>query len=162
MTTVRRARAEDADELAAVHVAAWNHTYAGLLPEAYLAARGFGARRAFWRDLFLRADPAVCVFVACDGAGRIVGFASGGPERTGLVDRRQELYALYVLAEAQGEGVGRQLVEEVLGALGPVAVWVLATNPARGFYERLGARYLTERRVTKPEVTFVEVAYELG
>lgn len=159
---MRRARAEDADELAAVHVAAWNHTYAGLLPEAYLAARGFGARRAFWRDLFQRADPAVCVFVACDGAGRIVGFASGGPERSGLVDRRQELYALYVLPEAQREGTGRRLVEAVLDAMGPVAVWVLATNPARGFYERLGGRYLTERHVTKPDVTFIEAAYALG
>jgi GNAT superfamily N-acetyltransferase len=162
MTTVRRARGEDADELAAVHVAAWNHTYAGLLPEAYLAARGFAARRAFWRDLLRKGDPAVCVFVACDGAGRIVGFASGGPERTGLVERRQELYALYVLSEAQGEGIGRRLVEQVLGVLGPVAVWVLATNPARGFYERLGARYLTERRVMKPDATFIEAAYALG
>lgn len=159
---MRRARAEDADELAAVHVAAWNHTYAGLLPEAYLAARCFAARRDFWRDLLRKADPAVCVFVACDAAGHIVGFASGGPERTGLVDWRQELYALYLLPEAQGEGLGRRLVEQVLGAIGPVAVWVLATNPARGFYERLGACHLTERRVAKRDASFVEVAYGLG
>lgn len=159
---VRRARVEDAEELAAVHVTAWEQTYAGLLPAAYLAARGYANRRAFWHDLLRRADPAVCVFVACDEDGRIAGFASGGPERTGLVECRQELYALYLLAGVQGRGVGRQLVEHVVGALGPVAVWVLATNPARGFYEHLGARYLTERRVTAPEVNFIEVAYALG
>ena len=66
------------------------------------------------------------------------------------------------VVEAQGEGIGRRLVEQVLGVLGPVAVWVLATNPARGFYERLGARYLTERRVMKPDATFIEAAYALG
>lgn len=162
MATVRRARAADADEIAAAHVAAWETTYAGWLPEAYLRERDFPARQAFWRDVLAVADPEVAVFVACASSGAVVGFASGGPERTGLVDRPRELYALYLLEEWQGHGLGRRLVTAVLAELGPVAVWVLADNPACGFYERLGGRRLAGRRVLLSGTSFAEVAYSLG
>ena len=35
---IRRAVAEDADAIAAIHVAGWRETYAGILPAAHLAA----------------------------------------------------------------------------------------------------------------------------
>ena len=38
-------------------------------------------------------------------------------------------------------------------------LWVLATNPARGFYEHLGGLYLREQPLTLGTTTLYEVAY---
>lgn len=159
---VRRARVGDAAGMAAVHVASWESSYAGLLPEEYIRARTFEAREAFWSDRLLEDDPRVPIFVACGEDGTVVGFASGGPERTGELEAEGELYSVYLLEEAQGAGLGRALTEAVLGVLRELgmrraAVWVLATNPARGFYERMGGRLVSERDGDG----FLEVAYEL-
>lgn len=159
---VRRARMADAAGMAAVHVASWESTYAELLPEEFIRARTFEAREAFWRDRLLEDDPRVPIFVACGEDGAVVGFASGGAERTGELGVDGELYSIYLLEEAQGAGRGRALLEAVLGELRGlgmrrVAVWVLGTNPARGFYERLGGRLIGRRTVDG----FEEVAYEL-
>jgi len=154
MTLVRRAVLADAAGIAAVHVASWESTYGDVLPEDYLAARPAAVRFAFWTDVLRENDPAVCVFVACFEDDSVCGFASGGPG---------ELYSLYLLDSAQGVGLGRRLVEAVLEALrGPVLVWVLSVNPARGFYEHLGGRLLEEKRVNMGGEIFTEVAYDLG
>jgi ribosomal protein S18 acetylase RimI-like enzyme len=93
----------------------------------------------------------------------MVGFASGGPERTGRLGATGELYALYVLQAAQRMGLGRRLTEAALAELGKgVAVWVLEVNPARGFYERMGGRRLATRQSYFAGASFTEVAYLLG
>jgi GNAT superfamily N-acetyltransferase len=163
MARVRRAELGDAAAMAAVHVASWESTYGSLLPRDYLAARTVSVRLAFWTDLLTEGDPAICIFVACSEDGSVCGFATGGPERTGTLGVDGELYAVYLLAGAQGAGLGRRLVEAVLDALGgAVGVWVLGVNPARGFYEHLGGKRLTEKRVDMGGEIFAEVAYDLG
>ena len=98
-----------------------------------------------------------------------MGFASGGPERDGDPRYEGELYAIYLLREFQGRGVGRTLVRATAAALAErrltsIVVWVLRNNAgARGFYERLGGVYLRERqldlgadgRLDVPEVAYL-------
>ena len=55
MIAIRRARASDAAAIGALHVAVWRSTYAGILPDAYLA--GLSATRiaaSYQRDMFDR------------------------------------------------------------------------------------------------------------
>lgn len=146
----RLALAADAAGIARVHVQSWRDTYSGLLPDRYLAAMNVRQYESQWartlRDPYHRS----AVFVV-EQAGRVVGFASCGRERDG--DRRYEgeLYAIYLLREAQGRGHGRALVESAAAALAlrgmmSMVVWVLRDNTgARAFYERLGGVYLRER-----------------
>jgi ribosomal protein S18 acetylase RimI-like enzyme len=59
---------------------------------------------------------------------------------------------LYVTPDAQGCGIGRQLLLSMLANLAtsnyPSAlVWVLRSNPARFFYERLGAKLVLHRQI---------------
>lgn len=156
MARIRRAVLADAAAMAAVHVASWESTYTGVLPAAYIAERTVAVRYAFWRDRLAEADPAICIFVACGADGEVCGFASGG---------NGELLSLYLLEEAQGQGLGRALVEAVLAELQGaerVIVWVLGVNPARGFYERLGGRLIQEKETMMGGEVFTEVAYDLG
>ncbi len=162
MVTVRRAVAGDAAGMAAVHVASWETTYEGILPERFLAVRTEAVRRAFWEDVLTAAEEGVCVFVACGEDGRVCGFASGGPVREAVAGKTRELYSIYLLEEAQGMGLGRALAERVMAELGAVVVWVLEANPACGFYERLGGRRVAVKQVDLGGEMFTEVAYALG
>jgi ribosomal protein S18 acetylase RimI-like enzyme len=149
-TRPRQALVTDAAGIAAVHVESWRETYPGMLPDDYLAE--MDVRR--YEDRWLRTlqDPyrRSTVFVV-EEAGRVVGFASCGRERDGDVRYDGELYAIYLLSAAQGQGHGRALVEAAADALAlramtSMVVWVLRENAAaRGFYERLGGVYLRER-----------------
>jgi GNAT superfamily N-acetyltransferase len=104
------------------------------------------------------------VFVAEDQR-RMVGFASGGPERAGEEGYAGELYAIYVRQEAQGKGYGRRLVRAVTeglreAGLNDMIVWVLRDNrPARNFYERLGGVYVRDQPITIGSSLLREVSY---
>lgn len=162
MGMVREARLDDADAIARAHVDAWRTTYSGLLPSDFLAslsAEHYGER---WRRVI--GDRSSRVFVVED-AKEVVGFASGGRERAGESGFAGELYAIYVVADAQGRGHGRELVRAVAGALremkmADMIVWALRDNlPARGFYERLGGVYVRSQPITIGTATLEEVSY---
>lgn len=75
-----------------------------------------------------------------------------------------ELYAFYLLKEQQGHGYGKVLfgtmVKQFLGQNHTaMLLWVLATNPACGFYEKMGGRYLKTKPIDIGGETLEEVAY---
>src|SRR5439155_395753 len=61
-------------------------------------------------------ESAARVYVAETPEG-VVGFASGGRERAGEDHYSGELYAIYILRQAQGRGHGRRLVQAVAAGL---------------------------------------------
>jgi ribosomal protein S18 acetylase RimI-like enzyme len=86
--------------------------------------------------------------VAEDTAGRVIGFVAFGPagdeHDVPPPPRSGEVYAIYLLEEAAGRGIGRRLVDEAVrrlraGGFDHVVLWVLETNGrARRFYEQAG------------------------
>lgn len=158
----RRAERSDSAAIARVHVATWRTAYRGILPDDFLASldESFYAER--WERTLVDATTRVYVAENADG---IIGFASGGRERAGEDGYTGELYAIYVLQEAQGRGHGRRLVRAVVGGLRELRlpdmlVWVLRDNaPARGFYESLGGKYVREQPITVGATQLQEVSY---
>lgn len=152
----------DAAEIARVHVATWRSAYRGLLPEDFLDSLSEPGYEARWARTI--SNSRIRVYVAEEGE-TIVGFASGGRERAGEAEFSGELYALYVLDEAQGRGHGRQLVRAVVEGLRAMRtrdmiVWVLRDNPkARRFYERLGGVFVREQPITIGSTVLQEVSY---
>jgi hypothetical protein len=155
MICVRRARADDAPGIAAVHVAAWRSAYAGILDDDYLAGLSEARLAAFYARAILDRRQGHVVFVATAGgtdqpgdqpgpAAGIVGFASGGrARRSGLAEG--EVETLYVLDDYRERGVGRRLMRAMAAHLRVIGcrsalVWVLADNHARYFYRHLGGR----------------------
>jgi ribosomal protein S18 acetylase RimI-like enzyme len=159
---VREAGLGDAPEVARVHVETSRAAYEGLLPDELRSAFTFERRRATWSET-LRGG-AEFVYVAEDG-GRVVGFASGGPERGGDVEYDGELYTVYVLPARQRLGAGRLLtlaVAERLASEGfrAMLLWVLEENEgARRFYETLGGAPVRAKREERGGRAFGEVAY---
>lgn len=164
MLNIRAATVEDAPALAQVHVTSWRETYRGLVPDDYLASLSVAERTERWRGRLSGADPGAFTLVAEDNNGRIVGFATGGPERGGDPVYTGELYAIYLLQAAQRAGLGRRLVQAVVERLlarGHTAmlVWTLAANPSRGFYERLGGQPIRSTTITIGGADLEDVAY---
>ncbi len=139
---IRSAVSADCRAIADVHVESWRHAYAGLLPDAYLAALSTEEREAMWRGAFEQHPDRLLVAYRED---RIVGFAAFGPshDRDARPDRA-EIYAIYVAPMHWTTGVGRRLLLEALRriqAAGNTAasLWVLADNErAIRCYERAG------------------------
>ncbi len=162
--TVREANAEDAAGIARAHVDSWRTTYRGIVSADYLDSLSYQARESYWRNVL--SDPGYkgFVYVAEDEAGHITGFAAGGPTETPDPLYEGELYVIYILQEHQGKGLGRRLVSAVASRLlqagiRSMKVWVIANNPFRTFYERLGGKELAQQEFEIGGVTLIEVAY---
>lgn len=159
---IRPASLDDAAAISHVHIAAWRSTYRGIVPVEYLHNLSEPDRTEKW--LGILAGPEQRTFVAEDETQGVVGFANGGPNRDGSTGHTSELYAIYLLAEWRGQGIGRRLVAEFARWLKDSAgdsmlVCVLERNPYRRFYETLGGRWVAENSIEIGGRTLVEVAY---
>jgi ribosomal protein S18 acetylase RimI-like enzyme len=158
---VRDATAEDAEAIAQVHATSWRETYAGLLPESVIANFAYERTLSRWRER-LPATPPQAILVWDDPPA---GYVYCGRERDGDPRYRGEVYAIYFLAQGQGQGGGRALMGAAAKRLAEAGitsmlVWVLRDNQgARAFYERLGGMYLREKLLGWPGTDAVEVAY---
>ncbi len=130
--TIRRATSKDLRPIADVFIT----TRAAAVPAMPPSIHPPDGVRAFYESLDLAAGPRES-WVAEDDRG-IVAFA--------MVDA-DWLDALYVLPDAQGEGIGAALLDVVKSLRpGGFSLWVFESNaPARAFYTRHG---LVEREHT--------------
>jgi ribosomal protein S18 acetylase RimI-like enzyme len=165
---IRRAGAGDAPAIAAVHVAAWRESYAGLLPARLLRSLSVEEATAKWRQNLADRSPAPTVLVALRADRTVAGFGACGPQRTATLQAaglEGVIEAIYLLQADQGRGLGRRLMIEMARALaadglGSAGLWVLRDNQrARGFYEALGGELVGERVEMRGKVPFQEVAY---
>ncbi len=162
--TIRAAVPEDAPAIARVHYESWQTSYAEIMPREVLEARPVDLRTRQWLDVLENHAHEQCLLVA-ERDGGIVGFANGGAERDGSDLYTGELYAIYLLASAQRGGIGRALTRHIVAWLrdhghSAMLVWVLEDNqPARAFYQRLGAEYVSQKLLTLAGVPFTEIAY---
>lgn len=149
---IRPAAPEDAAAVAQIHVDGWRTTYRGVVPDAYLDALSQEKYAQNWLGRFTNPEGGQFTLVADDETGRIVGFASGGPERTGDPEFKGELYAIYVPADVQGRGIGGLLLRAFAAGLAghglsTMLIWALKDNPWRRFYEKQGGRLVRARRI---------------
>ncbi len=167
MATIRPAGPSDAKAIARVHVETWRSTYAGVIPDAYLTRLSVGERTRRWRAILSRRDQGLTLVVE-DGEAGVVGFGSAGEARhDGLPadsDWNGEVYALYLLPDWHGAGLGRRLLDGLFEHLSRirrlnVILWVLEANPTRFFYEAMGGRMIARRREPFAGVMLDELAY---
>jgi ribosomal protein S18 acetylase RimI-like enzyme len=162
---IRKATVDDAPGIAHVHVESWRSTYKELLEAEFLASLSIERRAEAWKNTLADPQNNGFVYVAENEAGHITGFASAGPGQPAEPDYAGEVYAIYLLKEAQGQGLGRRLMQAAMQELtrrgmDSMLLWVLKDNlPSRRFYEALGGTYLKEKPITIGNQTLIEVAY---
>ena len=151
-----------------MHVDAWRHAYAGVLPQATLDGLSVEARTRMWTQAISGTRGRVLVV---EEPADLLGFAAFGPCRDeGSAAGEHELWAIYVAPGRWRAGAGRALwraAREAMVTAGAasITVWVLAGNqPARAFYESLGFRLAPEagqRAITVGGTPVDEVRYVL-
>jgi ribosomal protein S18 acetylase RimI-like enzyme len=157
---IRDARRDDLPGIQEVARTTWHHAYRDTIPEKI---RTEFVDRAYSRAaLVQRIDEAVFLVAVADG--QVVGFAafhSVSPDEV-------ELAAIYVLPEAQGQGIGTRLLEAGIGRFPEVTKVTLRVErentPARRFYESRGfaaGRHLTDSFMGH-ELHEVEMTLEVG
>jgi ribosomal protein S18 acetylase RimI-like enzyme len=164
MAILRPAKVKDAEGIAYIHVTAWQDTYRGLMPASVLDTLSVERRARQWKETLEDTSNPFHPALVAESNRKIVGFANYGREREGDPEYRGELFAIYILKEYQGEGIGRKLVQKAAEGLlfldlTSMLVWVLSDNPYQKFYERLGGVYLRDKSLQIGDAVLTEKAY---
>jgi GNAT superfamily N-acetyltransferase len=140
--TVRDATAEDAIEVARVHIRAWQAAYRGLMPDEHLD--GLREEERVSRYALGSTGPETPETILAVDDEAIWGFATVGPSRDADALAAGELYALYIDPPHWQEGIGSLLMEHGytrLRARGfeEAILWLLVGNEgAERFYRADG------------------------
>ena len=148
----RRARADDAGAIAAIHAASWRVAYRGILNDSYLDGDVVADRNQHWQQRLEHPAPGQFVAIAelaGDPVGFSCAFADHDPRYGALIDN------VHVLPSHAGQGIGTALIARAFQWLAErderrgVYLWAYEKNAgARRLYERLGARHV--ETISKP------------
>ncbi|MEC5425708.1 GNAT family N-acetyltransferase [Virgibacillus sp. C22-A2] len=158
---IRKAILNDAAQIAKVHVDSWRTTYKDILPDEFLTSLSYEQRTTLWQKNVKEQQ----VYVVEKSNGKIIGFSVGGKERTGNYDGYDgEIYAIYIFKEYQGKGIGKMLMQPVvenleLEGINSMIVLVLEDNPAKYFYESLGAKKIDTLKIKIADAELNELVY---
>ncbi|MGD0804558.1 MAG: GNAT family N-acetyltransferase [Candidatus Bathyarchaeia archaeon] len=161
---IRKANVKDAEGIAKVHIDSWRTAYQGIYSEECLSNLSYDECQNIWATIYLAPTSQDAVFVAEDDSKNIVGFAICGKDRDNDPIYEGELIGIYILEKMQRQGIGRRLVNastQYLRSRGfnSMMVWVLAVNPSRHFYEKLGGEHVQTRDITTGGRNFKEWGY---
>lgn len=140
-----------------VHWRSWHEAYSGIVSQVYLDKLTLEkceelARQ--WPDNIL---------VAKD-EDRVVGFVGYGMSRE-AASETGEIFALYILSDYYGTGVGRQLMDagmEQLSGCAEFGLWVLKDNKrAIRFYQKCGFALVGQEKAL-PALEATEIRMELS
>ena len=160
--TIRSASKDDAEGIARVQIDSWRDTYMGIIPDDYLTSMNYQTNSERWNKWLDHSH--LPPIVAESPEGKIVGFAFGGKEREGDHPEEGEVYAIYLLPDWKGHGIGKALMKGLATTLhetgyNSLFVWVLVKNLSRGFYEKMGGTEVRRKIVEIGGKELEEVGY---
>lgn len=158
----REATVADCLAVARVHVRSWKESFAGIVPQAFMDKLSVEQRtKAF--ELRFPGDSYEMYVAEVAGQG-VVGFVDFGEPREKIDAYEAELYAIYLLPEFQGKGVGAGLFSLAVEGLvrsgkGSMYLQALEASPYRSFYEKMGGQLIGRRPIELEGVMFDAVVY---
>lgn len=148
---IRPAKLGDETGIAAVHVATWRTTYVGIIPQEALNKLSVEKRSRKRKEILMANGKQQETFISLDENEKITGFIDVGISREPTFPYAGELYAIYLLKEKQGCGLGCALFEMGVKWLREqkhqsMFVWVLKKNPTVGFYQHMGGKIFSSKK----------------
>ena len=145
---IRKAKEEDAKEIAYVNTYTWLTTYKGLMPDELLEERvkTIDDRVPKIINAIKTKDN---FYVALDG-NKVVGIMSYGKSRNQDYIDSGEIKSIYILKDYQGLGLGKSLfmtgIKELLNmGFNSMILNVLEGNDAFLFYQKYGGKKVSEK-----------------
>ncbi len=141
----RKANIEDVPQIAKVHVESWQKSFRGIAPQEYLDNLSVKKREKAFGERFYEKD--YQIFVAETSENEIIGFADFGKGRDEQTKFERELFAIYLLKEFQGKGIGGELFKTGIRDLresgySSLYLQALTISPYRNFYEKAGGKII--------------------
>ncbi|MEI2299981.1 GNAT family N-acetyltransferase [Ensifer sp. MJa1] len=160
---IRPGAPDDIMMIASVIVETWRSTFRGLISDAFLDAMTV-EEQALRHARRMRVAEVYHLVAVDMSSNKVIGFANYGKARSMPPRFDRELYALYVLDEFQGAGIGSGLVRSVAAHCRELDgkslfAWVLSSNPNRAFYEHLGAVAVGQGQVSLGGENHEQTAY---
>ena len=139
---IRKANGSDAKAIVDINNIVWKNTYKNILPESVFKEKEDNREEDIKKMETYIAENKVGALVVED-LGKVIGFATYGPTTVDKYKEAGEPYAIYVLDEYQGRGIGKELFNEVKKELikegyNGMVTKCLADNPAVLFHEKMG------------------------
>jgi len=142
--SIREANVKDANEIAKIHVKAWQVGYKEFMPKEYLDSLSVESKKIIWSEALTKKGPGTNLVI--EENGFIVGFSVFGPARDKELENKNcgELVALNILPEYWGNGFGSELTKYVIKISknkkwNALYLWVIKKNiRARRIYESFG------------------------
>ncbi len=163
---IRHATLADAERMGLINAASWRTTYTGLIDERAFDVMTHEAMVAKWTRIITHyATNSSFIFVA-EIEGEVVGYISCGPNTH--ADQSQfewELFAVYLLKEHQGKGIGKALFLEAIIEMKrlhikSLVLYVLSSNaPSRKFYESFKPDCTGSAKVVIDEIEYDDTYY---
>lgn len=165
-TLVRPAILGDEAEITNVNICSWQQSYKQIIPQQYLDSMHLQFRSRYSGMLsILQGKFPGKLFVAESSTHGIVGFIGVGPGRDEDRNGYGEVGAIYCLNEYREKGIGYSLFQMGLKSLADqdfsnCYLWVLEKNPTRSFYEKVGGKLTSRKKIVEIGEPLSEVSYE--
>ncbi|MEL7434014.1 MAG: GNAT family N-acetyltransferase [Chloroflexota bacterium] len=162
MIRIRPAEPMDAATIADIHIKSWRAQFTPFLTPEQVSLKNLECLQ--WQARVVAEEgQRRHTFIACDGTVP-VGYITGRTQSP-KAGYSSELDQIYVLANHLGQGIGTEMVSQLVARLltaghTSMMVWVMTLNPAVRFYrERLGGVYLGERVIPDGDGILKEAGY---
>ncbi|MBO5477407.1 MAG: GNAT family N-acetyltransferase [Clostridia bacterium] len=150
MVNIRKARVEDALQIAIVNVYTWKTQYSGLMPEDVIDNRVANVEQMAMKNKQRIIDDDNYIVAEVDGT--IVGFTRYAKSTYKDYENAGEIFALYLLKGFNGKGIGRKLFEAAKDELkragyNKMIIKCLKGNPTLDFYKYMGGKVIGEDKM---------------
>jgi ribosomal protein S18 acetylase RimI-like enzyme len=156
MIEIRYAKVEDADIWTDIILKTWQITYRNVFDKEVFLSREKerDARIERVKNNILSEDNNKILYHAVatkdDKVVGIIVYGKAGQSHDIIDDTYCEVYAIYILQEYQGQGIGTKLIDFAKGDLirdgyKKLVIWSLEDNPSIDFYRKIGGEVLGDK-----------------
>lgn len=157
---------KDIEELALVHLKCLHESYTGLIDQDFLNSLQVHQIAERWKSNLLNPSSQT-LRLTLRHHQNLIGFCGSGPARNPLPGSAAEIYAIYLLKQYQGQGLGLCMMQSMLQFIleqnwFEAHIWVLKGNQTCQFYEQIGAYQINcTQHIKLGSKSYEELCYHL-